>query len=110
MFRRPPISTPTDTLFPYPPLFRSRIALRHDGHGGGKHIARHLRRREDPDVQQHDIAGQPLDLLDPVVQMGAIPFFHLGGGESGRIALSYRLLAIAEAEIDRKSTRLNSSH
>src|SRR3546814_3159896 len=31
--------------------------------------------------------------------MGAIPFFHLGGGESGRIALSYRLLAIAEAEM-----------
>src|SRR3546814_10639755 len=31
--------------------------------------------------------------------MGAIPFFHLGGGESGMIALSYRLLAIAEAEM-----------
>src|SRR3546814_8999556 len=37
MIRRPPGSTPTDTLFPYTPLFRSRVRGRDDNDpdGGG---------------------------------------------------------------------------
>src|SRR3546814_13045485 len=64
MIRRPPRSTRTDTLFPYPTLFRSgrldvvpaAVALEHVGvvlreqlraHGGGDHVADFLVGRPD---------------------------------------------------------------
>src|SRR3546814_11007851 len=38
MFRRPPVSTPSDTHFPYPPLFRS-FRMNHGDAAG--YLARH---------------------------------------------------------------------
>src|SRR3546814_12604863 len=58
MIRRPPISTPTDTLFPYTTLFRSRewrlrprhrVFFRaHPGHDGGHHAGPARGRRAAP--------------------------------------------------------------
>src|SRR3546814_18275914 len=38
MFRRPPISTRTDTLFPYTTLFRSRVGLGDAAHARTDHV------------------------------------------------------------------------
>src|SRR3546814_10776062 len=47
MIRRPPISTLTDTLFPYTTLFRSVPRNRHPGPGVRRcHLARRTRRRD----------------------------------------------------------------
>src|SRR3546814_13089318 len=83
MIRRPPRSTRTDTLFPYTTLFRSRGAA-----GAGRdrgleqvgHLGSDIRRDE-------DVTAIDLMLVDRHAVRG-----HLGDA------------------IDRKSTRLNSSH
>src|SRR3546814_3222938 len=46
MIRAPPISTRTDTLFPYPTLFRSRgVCVRRRGQGAGAAVAAQACRR-----------------------------------------------------------------
>src|SRR3546814_14061524 len=80
--RRPPRSTRTDTLFPYPTLFRSP-ALRH-----------HPRARRTP---EHGGAGRPHQRLDAPARR-----------RIARTAADRRIdPGLAP---DRKSTRLNSSH
>src|SRR3546814_15817677 len=92
MIRRPPRSTRTDTLFPYTTLFRSTRVLdaelvavrqpsRHAVVAGGQHVARV--------VEQH----RP----DHTTTAGAS--LRRGQGELHRPLI-----------LDRKSTRLNSSH
>src|SRR3546814_8295153 len=52
MIRRPPRSTPTDTLFPDPTLFRShgaRAAARRGGGGAGRHLGARRRDVRAPD-------------------------------------------------------------
>src|SRR3546814_12300498 len=85
MVRRPPRSTRTDTLFPYPTLFRSvgRTLGEADGYAVGRSFGTIVRR------------------------MGV----RRAGGS--RVAVGYdgRLSSPAlEQAVDRKSTRLNSSH
>src|SRR3546814_11084278 len=102
MKRRPPRSTRPDTLFPYTTLFRSGVqgACRLDGLKNGDDIAR-----------SH---AQGVQALNEVVQGGRAV-------ENGKAALplldverrprNLRRLPLPErGRLDRKSTRLNSSH
>src|SRR3546814_2344370 len=83
MIRRPPRSTRTDTLFPYTTLFRSARARPVLQLVGAVHH-----------VDQHDADRHPI----------SFPFHRPRfGGLSGRRQLGRRT-------VDRKSTRLNSSH
>src|SRR3546814_11678808 len=101
MIRRPPRATRTDTLFPYTTLFRSSLDRAAEKFGVGE-----------PD---------PLDLL-PIGLGGGVPAaandrrlqpiaalgigIHFGRGNEADVGIvDERTLAI-----DRKSTRLNSSH
>src|SRR3712207_7495519 len=88
MIRRPPRST----LFPYTTLFRSRFAWRL---GAGLRL-----------VRAAGAEGQPGDV--PVAGRGRATGRALrsrGGGVGGRAGMSKAALVL-----DRKSTRLNSSH
>src|SRR3546814_15443417 len=90
MFRRPPIFTRTDTLFPYPTLFRSvdeelQLVLQ-DAGGEGHRIFR-----------LHRTVG--LDLHGQLVIV-----------ENLALAGVLDLVGDLADRADRKSTRLNSSH
>src|SRR3546814_3555543 len=92
MFRRPPSSTLTDTLFPYTPLFRARRRrrigpARHHGQRRGGAQDR-LHHQGVPDPQPHR-RGAGRHRRQPVQQYA-------------------RPLAMAYVRQDRKSTRLNS--
>src|SRR3546814_19443223 len=84
MIRRPPRSTRTDTLFPYTTLFRSDRA-----------------RRQRDDLRPYRI---------PEGRQG-LSHLHDGGRPVRPVAHRVeRLLGAAAQGLDRKSTRLNSSH
>src|SRR3546814_11190402 len=90
MILRPPRSTRTDTLFPYPTLFRSLLEA---GlmHGDvmtvtGRTLAENLAEIEPPALD-----GDVIHKMDNAI--------HKSGG-----------LTILKGSLDRKSTRLNSSH
>src|SRR3546814_10913107 len=111
MIRRPPRSTRTDTLFPYPTLFRSDARCE-------QRVV-----EEDPgfvEDQQRRPSVEPL--FEPMEQVGehgrydaGLPHQRLGlealGIGDGEIVFG-RVEQTAEwaFERDRKSTRLNSSH
>src|SRR3546814_11689824 len=110
MIRRPPSSTPTYTLFPYTPLFRSRVRAR-------TKLWRHLVASLSDD-QRARIAAlfddgdtstfAALDALRtvPSKRMPTELFRHLDRLDAVR-AFNLRP---APPRGDRKSTRLNSSH
>src|SRR3546814_11324128 len=82
MIRRPPRSTPTDTLFPYTTLFRSC----------------------------HLIAARLAELAFNVIFLGETETAvrldaHIGGVPTG-----FGCQHLRHIRLDRKSTRLNSSH
>src|SRR3546814_19106472 len=92
MIRRPPSSTRADTLFPYTTLFRSAELAGPDAPeilpvAQCREILRKLRERVFPALMVRDLGGQAS--LEEVV--GA-------------------MTALADLAVDRKSTRLNSSH
>src|SRR2546429_7071153 len=89
MIRRPPSST----LFPYPPLFRSRQVIE-------ARVRRIDRRRP---------VRRCIDDLEQLLQLIGRQVVQAGGG---RLAArrGERLRAPQRAARDRKSTRLNSSH
>src|SRR3546814_13605615 len=98
MIRRPPGSRRTDTLFPYTTLFRSGAADRErirTGHQ--RHVAVAAGRTAAAAAAAAEYLGQPvgqvlgLDVLELVREQ-----LHAGAG--------------AVDALDRKSTRLNSSH
>src|SRR3546814_15235431 len=104
MIRRPPRSTRTDTLFPYTTRFRSNravgIAAREKGEAvefrAGREVILSAGSMQSPQLLQLSGIGDPAHLQGlglPVV--AALP----GVGQNLR-----------EHWIDRKSTRLNSSH
>src|SRR3546814_16436801 len=106
MIRLPPISTRTDTLFPYTTLFRS------GGSDGGMTVQ--------VEIVLHgrcDLRACELRAFRIVAARGAAGFL---GGEialveghlAGRTAIEIAApaLALRSHPIDRKSTRLNSSH
>src|SRR3546814_16654259 len=100
MIRPPPRSTRTDTLFPYTTLFRSALP--------GRQL-RPLRKRAHPrrrrlldrGTLQAGLGAQPIHQ----------PFDHAGiaGAEEPEMHESRKEL-IDISPLDRKSTRLNSSH
>src|SRR3546814_20763973 len=88
MIRRPPTSKRTDTLFPYTTLFRSHLGTRCPG---------------DFQDRAHELAleGVLVDAVDemPVDLHIIVPQFR-----------PQPQARITGAQIDRKTTRLNSSH
>src|SRR3546814_18004956 len=114
MLRRPPISTRTDTLFPYTTLFRSDVDVDDLG----------VRR------EGRDLAGDPV--VEPAAQCDEqVGLLHRGDGRvvavharhaEGEAVLvgegapgheggdDVDVAELRELEEDRKSTRLNSSH
>src|SRR3546814_4665337 len=110
MTRRPPRSTRTDTLFPYTTLFRSPPAARRVSEcglrlggrhlpllrgGAGHRIADHRRPRRPRRAERRVMSGRRL----PALRIAA--------------SLGFSLLVAAilfYTVLDRKSTRLNSSH
>src|SRR3546814_19634220 len=103
MIRRPPRSTRTDPLFPYPTLFRSPRALGFPTSPEARTAA-----------WLSDVLGQP----------GRLKGFTAARVGTGQMCDSYRLaldwedgvaapasvVAKCPSHEDRKSTRLNSSH
>src|SRR3546814_13449051 len=104
MMRRPPGSTRTDTLFPYTTLFRSALLWGWPVFLGGR-----SKRSATLTVG-----------LAPLVQAGAQLQTGLGhGGQVGVLLADHRqqlrafiqnVQQFQQSRIDRKSTRLNSSH
>src|SRR3546814_1471209 len=109
MIRRPPISTRTDTLFPYTTLFRSHLFGRKADMVGA--VGRHARHQ--PVGGQRD---QEAEGLDRAGDMDRLPV-AIGevDGETPRrdIAVSHGPAPCRRRRPrtgDRESTRLNSSH
>src|SRR3546814_10158739 len=112
MIRRPPRSTRTDTLFPYTTLFRSR---KREGRmsvdpviivGGGPAgmVAGLLLARAGVAVTVLEKHKDFLrDFRGDTVHPSTLELFH-------EIGLLDDLLKLPHARLDRKSTRLNSSH
>src|SRR3546814_10590544 len=97
MIRRPPRSTRTDTLFPYTTLFRNQNGL-HPGY-----VLTSMRKRVDIAVYDNFTAARE-GAWEPGVQVlglaeGGLDWVLDGNNES-----------LITPAIDRKSTRLNSSH
>src|SRR3546814_6385407 len=111
MIRLPPRSTRTDTLFPYTTLFRS--AGTHGMWIAGKPIApfRLVRPGRWPEVREHIPLALRLGLGPELVEDAARLLGHLAGDLRDALlktdTVSFRKGA---SGIDRKSTRLNSSH
>src|SRR3546814_4981935 len=108
MNRRPQRPTRTDTLFPYPTLFRSlrRAELRRDGRTVLAWTETAFRI-----VAPAELAGMTLDKLRPWIEAQDAPT-----QEAARLLrwanmiANGRLIPIEKQSEDRKSTRLNSSH
>src|SRR3546814_7214283 len=106
MIRRPPRSTRTDTLFPYTTLFRSLAAA--------EKLA-----AEGIDAEVVDLRTiRPMDkdtIVKSVQKTNRLVVVEEGFPQSGvgsEISASMMELAFdyLDAPVDRKSTRLNSSH
>src|SRR3546814_8706917 len=105
MIRRPPRSTRTDTLFPYTTLFRSVLS-------GGVAFPRRLLEQRSP-AKKASIYGfgserSLEDVASALTKRQLQVYKYLGQGMSNaKVAES---LGLSEHTVDRKSTRLNSSH
>src|SRR3546814_15776456 len=99
MIRRPPRATRTDTLFPYTTLVRSDLQ---------PHA---VRRRDRPHFDLVGGAGEldvpPQDRVDALAGRGVIGRIVLGSDAAHDLV---RQTVVVADHIDRKSTRLNSSH
>src|SRR3546814_950336 len=113
MIRRPPRSTRTDTVFPYTTLFRSVAIVGEEGGVDQRRSAwigrseRHFPRALG--AQHADVAAKPmrLDRDAAVILQRGDDEMELDVGRGG--AGGHRQEP-ARLGIDRKSTRLNSSH
>src|SRR3546814_13705141 len=111
MYRRPPRSTRTDTLFPYTTLFRSRGLV--DSGTARAFDAGHLHSKANAEERHLLLAGEA-DAGDLAFR----PAFAKAAGHEDavhRLKLLGDVLALfehlgVEPFEDRKSTRLNSSH
>src|SRR3546814_3504950 len=112
MIRRPPRSTRTDTLFPYTTLFRSNVwpeclvaTLRRRSCRSGS-----ARRggRESGGRPQAMIPGPRLLAADYWV--GTVGSLGAGGAPAPPGIDGSEVAGVSEGRVDRKSTRLNSSH
>src|SRR3546814_18388408 len=103
MLRRPPRSTPTDTLFPYPTLVRSCVLNLDDAQGWmiGEPNKGLVAMFTMMNTARLAVGLQGLGLADRAYQ-NALRY--------SRERLQMRSLSGAKFPEDRKSTRLNSSH
>src|SRR3546814_8215187 len=110
MIRRPPRSTRTDTLFPYTTLFRSRKV-------GAQRVEQQQGRRACPAIgppikpsslslgKRHEVLRLAIAAKCAAISPCAFLFvIRKFGGAVNRWILS------CQQDLDRKSTRLNSSH
>src|SRR3546814_15628291 len=107
MIRRPPSSKRTDTLFPYTTLFRSlTIEMLRAGFGGRNVFTKRNEAGMVSIVLQTPRGGFeiPTDAHGRLWVHFAEPAKLSGTGEPSRLYVS------ASDVLDRKSTRLNSSH
>src|SRR3546814_4636913 len=105
MIRRPPRSTRTDTLFPYTTLFRSDNVLG-QVHGGFYHLMKGLaEERLLSAVGNLAAARLAMQLTQEFVRQRKVFGKPLSKMQNTRFKLG-----ALDTEIDRKSTRLNSSH
>src|SRR3546814_8796556 len=127
MTRRPPRATRTDTLFPYTPLFRSKLFLKVEGLPFGTphdhQLPTRYDRAESSFMHVHPF-GRPLvaayfggDLARELeaaglAAMAAFAEDELSAAHGTRLRGSFTPIAASGwmADPDRKSTRLNSSH
>src|SRR3546814_14260175 len=102
MTLRPPRSTRTDTLFPYPPLFRSRLEpVRHP-----EMIAEIFPR---PALQDLRLDRQHfVELVFERFECERHPAH--AAFDQAELELRMTIETTADDPVDRKSTRLNSSH
>src|SRR3546814_14959725 len=110
MLRLPPISTPTDTLFPYPTLFRSQKM-------GARELIMSLElvRPEltelKPLITVIGVGGAGGNAVDNMIQSGLQGVdFVVANTDAQALALNPAETRIQLGLKDRKSTRLNSSH
>src|SRR3546814_11168953 len=101
MIRRPPRSTRTDTVFPYPTLFRSGLAVETFEPGWNVELLQVI---TNPNVALILMLIGIYGLIFEFANPGSI-----GPGVIGAICLLLGLYALNQLP-DRKSTRLNSSH
>src|SRR3546814_12292055 len=113
MLRLPPYSTRTDTLIPYPTLYRSGLGIHAIGRGPGHSVGRQQRAGIIlAAVDAVGIASQRPDSLG-AIQRNAERHEEFGVAAATALATHrHRGLATRQqhAGQDRKSTRLNSSH
>src|SRR3546814_5376115 len=105
MIRRPPRSTRPDTLFPYPSLFRS-VDLWRDVRIGADRLVRRHRLGAVNDLGADDV-GEGADRRVIVLHRAVIILDRDIDPVLGPFELGHQ---VGEARLDRKSTRLNSSH
>src|SRR3546814_12102741 len=104
MIRRPPTATRTDTLFPYPTLFRSR--------GGGEHLALlHLRLGRGA-ACAGSVAELKARAMEPTLETMVRELYDK---QKIREVITRYCRGVDRMDrdlflSDRKSTRLNSSH
>src|SRR3546814_2221165 len=79
MILRPPISTPTDTLFPYTPLFRSLVGAEMEGPERHPRFTVHRRERIDDGNDEAIGRGQADVERVVVVVLDAAIFGRVGG-------------------------------
>src|SRR3546814_13682893 len=110
MIRRPPRSTRTDTLFPYPTLFRSP-ASRAIAAAPDTPAASVPAPAAAPDVQATPTASAPFEDRRTIA---VLPFVNMSGDAENEYfsdGISEEILnLLTKLPQDRKSTHLNSSH
>src|SRR3546814_5022119 len=115
MIRRPPRSTRTDTLFPYTTLFRSvapfdQARIGDLGIGGPDHDGDIIVAADQPGIVDRQRAIGGVD-RDGAIRGYLAAFFIVDDEIARQIGEDRgRLTGDRPAVVDRKSTRLNSSH
>src|SRR3546814_6283844 len=113
MSRRPPRATRTDTLFPYTTLFRSQVVISNSLQQGSRTLDPGIFLdwgRNSMDTHGYS-AAERLERL-PISGYHRIIFIIIALAfffDSMDLAMMTFLLGSIKAELDRKSTRLNSS-
>src|SRR3546814_20566285 len=102
MIRRPPRSTRTDTLFPYTTLFRSDLGQRLEHFGQQPEQEGRIKLR----ARHQLVGGEDVDVAAPLL----VAADHVHDIERRLAEEMVAALAFETEELDRKSTRLNSSH
>src|SRR3546814_14453884 len=119
MIRRPPISTRTDTLFPYATLFRSLMASVLDRPGSQEKFLTHGGKMFINNKWMDAKSGATLDVFDPstgdvIAKVAAADKEDVDEAvKAARAAFDggkWSQLTPSVRGQDRKSTRLNSSH